>query len=419
MKKATQSQKTELLEGLQKCRTNEDLLLLLNKTKDIMYGEHSRNSLRLKSITYYGDNRISKKKYKVFKIKKKAGGERVIHAPYKSLKFILRVLNYLLQTIYEPHENAVGFVVGKSIVTGASMHVNKKFVYNIDLKDFFPSIRAARVAAVLQLKPFSIDKKVAGYIANMCSTHLDVERVVNGKWETINEFVLPQGAPTSPTLTNIICQRLDRKLTGIAKRFGLTYSRYADDITFSSNHYVYKKDGKFIAEFNRVIQHEGFHIKPSKTRLLRQGNHQEVTGIVVNEKTNISRGYVTKLRSMLYNWESKGYEYAQSILESNYTKTLKKDQNPPSIVNVVRGKLLYMKMVKGEKDLLYQKYYSQYEKLSNNKVAIARQAVASDFFPEIDDAESNNTNSIDDVLDTLVNKGLKEAIKVYERGKNR
>src|SRR5690606_14368924 len=124
--------------------------------------------------------------------------------------------------------------------------------------------------------------------------------------------VLPQGAPTSPVLTNAICERLDVRLHGVAKRFGMNYTRYADDLTFSSMHNtyeikpgvsakIYEKDSAFDQEVRRIIADQNFHIKESKVRLQKPGYRQEVTGLSVNNKINVSGRYVKQLRQWIFN----------------------------------------------------------------------------------------------------------------------
>jgi retron-type reverse transcriptase len=190
-------------------------------------------------------------KQSTFTIKKKSGQDRTIHSPIKGLKEFQKALNIILQCIHEPHEAATGFIVGKSIVDNAKIHVGQTYVYNIDLKDFFPSIDRSRVWGRLLIAPFNLGvseekRTIANFIATLCCTPMDVERFKDNEWISLKTSVLPQGAPTSPTLTNIICERLDKRLTGVAMRFGLNYSRYADDITFSSKHNTYEvSDIKF------------------------------------------------------------------------------------------------------------------------------------------------------------------------------
>jgi len=234
------------------------------------------------------------------------------------------------------------------------MHVGHHYVFNIDLKDFFPSIPQARVWKRLQLPPFNFSQEIANVVAGMCC-HINEERKTN---------VLPQGAPTSPLLTNAVCDKLDRRMRGVAKRFGLHYSRYADDMTFSSMHNVYQEGSAFRIEIRRIIEEQGFTMNDKKTRLLRNGQRQEVTGLTVNSIVNVSRQYVSDLRWMLHIWETEGYAKAYSMFYPKYKKEkgyIKKGE--PVMENVIGGKLNYLGMVKGANNPAYMKLKSQYDKL--------------------------------------------------------
>ena len=149
--------------------------------------------------------------------------------------------------------------------------------------------------------------------------------------------IVPQGAPTSPVISNICAMTLDNRLSGLARRFHLTYTRYADDITFSSNHNVYQKDGAFMEELNRIITECHFTINPKKTRMPKRGSRQEVTGLTVVQKTNVSRKYIKNLRVLIHRI---------------------KCQEAPTIhdIHVVRGKLNFLRMVKGADDPTYFAY---------------------------------------------------------------
>jgi hypothetical protein len=150
---------------------------------------------------------------------------------------------------------------------------------------------------------------------------------------------LPQGAPTSPTISNIICERLDRRLSGLAKRFGLNYSRYADDITFSSMHSVYEKNSEFINELHRIIADQSFDIKDSKTRLQKSGYKQEVTGLVVNQQANVNKRYIKELRMWIYLWEKYGYNTAYKYFVVKYIKDKGHImKGKPDMANVISGK---------------------------------------------------------------------------------
>ena len=282
---------------------------------------------------------------------------------------LLRSVNELLKTVYVPNVYAMGFVEGRSVVNNADVHKRQNYVFNIDLKDFFPSIEQARVWKRLQAEPYNIPLEISNVIAGLCSMRLlrETEKK-ESKFENDKKFryVLPQGAPTSPILTNMVCERLDYKLSGLAKRFGLNYSRYADDITFSSPHYVYSKNGDFRKELNRIITEQGFMINTSKTRLQKKGMRQEVTGIIVSDKLNVFHSYTKDIRNILHIWEKYGYNDAYSSFLPCYkhNKGHVKRGNP-DLINVIEGKLLYMKMVKGEDDAVYTKLYARFIKLKD------------------------------------------------------
>ncbi len=370
-----------------KMKRLEDFVGLLNEVKAYKFGEKA-HPFTVKQLNWYAtpeEKLNGKKKYKQFEIPKKSGKPRIINAPVSGLMRIQECINIILQEIYEPHPAAMGFVPGKSIVDNAKMHVGQHFVFNIDLKDFFPSIDQARIWSRLQQPPFNIPKKfpgriIADRIAGLCCHSINAtERIIDKtrkfgyKTETPGEFlchVLPQGAPTSPTLTNIVCEKLDQRLSGLAKRFYLRYSRYADDITFSSNHNVYAEDGEFRLELQRIIHGQNFRINDSKTRLQKRGYRQQVTGLTVNEQPNVSSRYIKQIRSWLHLWEKHGEAKAQVYFLKDYYNLNKgrgRRDKDPNIGNVLSGKLLFMKMVKGERNQAYQKLQVRLEKLLGNE----------------------------------------------------
>jgi RNA-directed DNA polymerase len=206
---------------------------------------------------------------------------------------------------------------------------------------------------------------IANMIASLCCTEMIVDRMNSqGENELIAKNVLPQGAPTSPILTNVICQRLDFLLTGVAKRFGLNYSRYADDITFSSQHNVYQVDSEFQREFKRIIESQNFQFNSKKTRLQKRGYRQEVTGLTVNDKVNTSNSYVKQLRMWLYYWERYGYEKASSYFIPNYLSVRGSFKNGlPNMRDVISGKLDFLRMVKGSDNVLYTNLKIRFDKL--------------------------------------------------------
>lgn len=353
-------------------QSKDDLVKLLSDAKNMLYGEECK-PFQLKSLTYYANPILCKNRYQTFTIKKKSGADRTIHAPVKGLKSILRPLNLILQCIYEPHPSATGFVLNKSIADNAKKHVGHNYVYNLDLKDFFFSFDRNRLKLAFMYKPFNLNgerEKLAFVLASLCTHPIEIDGEI--------KYVLPQGSPTSPTLTNILCSRLDRRLSGLAKRFGAVYTRYADDITFSSYHNIFKSDenpqlnergcyDNFIVELERLLQEEGLKINPQKTRLQKSGFRQETTGLVVNEKVNVLRRYVKQIRMWLYYWEKYGYEKAEQIFIKDYFSDkghVKKGK--PNLANVIKGKLEFLKMVKGREDDTYIRLKERFDKLVIN-----------------------------------------------------
>lgn len=490
-------------EAFEAMQSREDFLGLLNYSKQLIYGEKSI-PFKLQQITYYANPKRTKKAYKEFQIKKKSGGTRTIYAPNNGLKAIQKTLALILQCVFVPNKAANGFVIGKSIVDNAKEHVGKNYVYNLDLKDFFPSIDQARVWACLKLEPFNlkdkntskevsiddietgirkfttdhqeeifyqlkrgqlrlvIDKKgnylkykkrietlnkdfqkdvinyiatdkntkqlnrlaisrdsLANLIASLSCTQMLVERKTKeGVWKEVKKNVLPQGAPTSPVFSNIICQKLDRRLTGVAKKFNLKYTRYADDITFSSMHNVYQMNSEFLTELHRIIADQNFHIKESKTRLQKTGYRQEVTGLIVNDKVNVRKRYIKQIRMWLYYWEKYGYNKAEAIFLRDYFIDKSHVKNAkPDFQNVLSGKLEYLKMVKGSYNSTYLILNQRCEKLIGEN-----QPPPSKFSENINISEDElslsvlnfNEQDLNKTVSLILEKGVEEALNNYQ-----
>jgi retron-type reverse transcriptase len=475
--------------AFEKMQTREDLLSILNEAKPMVYGDKAI-PFELKQLTWYANPKLGRKRYDEFKIKKKSGAERSINSPVKGLKSLQKTLSFILQCVYEPHNAAMGFVRYRSIFDNAKLHVRSKYIYNIDLKDFFPSVDQARVWKCFQLHPFNLNKAssvereymkwddfkkeylgteepvnflkgkgrmftntpygtiyvannfnvekekyillgntslktkssislegtlwlvnkipntsrldIANIITSLCCTELEVERknIQTGEWEKEKRNVLPQGAPTSPIITNIVCQKLDYLLSAVAKRFGLKYSRYADDITFSSMHNVYQLDSDFLKELHRIIAEQNFQIKESKTRLQKEGYRKEVTGLLVNEKVNVQNRYIKQLRMWLYYWERYGYEKASNFFTKQYISDkghFKKRK--PDMASVIKGKLNFLKMVKGSENPLFTKLSYRFETLTNK-------------------GEKDNFNRmshLNSVLIKVLESGIDEAMRFYKK----
>lgn len=241
-----------------------------------------------------------------FKIPKKSGGERLISAPMPKLKAAQTwVLHNILYKV-PVHDAAHGFVQGRSIVSNAQPHVGTAAVINLDLQDFFPTIKFRRVFGVFRALGYS---RAASTILSLLCTEPEVEEVeMDGeRWFVqVGERFLPQGAPTSPAITNILCHRLDRRLAGSAKQLGFSYTRYADDLTFSRDEPGEGAIARMLGRARGIVKEEGFVVHPKKTRVLRKGRQQEVTGVVVNEKLNVDRKTLRKFRALLFQIEKDG-----------------------------------------------------------------------------------------------------------------
>lgn len=335
-----------------------DLLCILNEVKAELTGSHAY-PFTPKQIAYLCNPNKADKRYRKFSIPKKTGGVRTICAPCGNLKWMQLCLNEIFKAIYTPSEYAMGFTCGRSVVDNALLHNHQNYVFNLDLKDFFPSISQARVWKRLQLAPFNFNKDVASVIAGLCCM-----KVVSDEEGAKPQYILPQGAPTSPLLTNAICDTLDRRLHGLANRFGLRYSRYADDITFSSMHNIYREGGEFRMELQRIISGQNFTINSKKTRLQHCSERQEVTGLTVGRKVNVVTKYVKDVRAILHIWEKYGEQAAYAAFYPRY-KAAKGHlhKGEPNIENVISGKLCYLKMVKGENDPVYVKLYAQFARI--------------------------------------------------------
>lgn len=362
----------------------EDLVKLLSEAKNMLHGKEYKPIL-LKSLTYYANPENCKQRYQTFTIKKKSGADRIIHAPISGLKSILRSLNFVLQCMDVPHQAATGFVRERSIVDNAQKHVGHHYVFNLDLKDFFHSFDRNRVKMALMYAPFNLNgekEPLAFLLASLCTHPLEIDGKV--------KIVLPQGSPTSPTLTNILCKKLDRRLSGFAKRFGIVYTRYADDITFSSMHNIYHNE-QFEAELKRIIeQDQKLEINPQKTRLQKSDYRQEATGLVVNEKVNVRRRYIKQIRMWLYYWEKYGYEKASQIFKQDYIADKGHIKNINAQLSyVLEGKLEFLKMVKGKEDNTYKGLKKRFDKLVS----------ASD--------------PINQILDVWEHEGIEKAMELY------
>jgi hypothetical protein len=258
--------------------------------------------------------------YATFEISKKSGGTRSISAPTGDLKVIQRKLAKKLwehqKSIWELEGRVPNishaFEKNKSIITNARIHRNKRIILNLDLENFFGSFHFGRVKGYFHKnKYFAFPESIATIIAQL----------------TCYNKSLPQGAPSSPIITNLICKILDSHLLGIARKFHVTYTRYADDLTFSTNDIKFIDSyEKMIAEISKEVNRAGFLLNQKKTRLQLQSMRQDVTGLVVNRKVNVKKEFYKQTRAMANNLYKNGeFEIApQSVgnlnqLEGRFT----------------------------------------------------------------------------------------------------
>jgi len=237
--------------------------------------------------------------YHTFEIPKK-NGTRTICAPKKRLKEIqANILNNILYN-YKVHKNAFGFVPTQSIIKNARKHVKSELVLKLDIRNFFGTITSNRVQGLYD--KLDIIKDISYQLTELC---------------TFNNC-LPQGAPTSPYLSNLICFKLDKRFTGLAKQHNLEYSRYADDITLSGK----KISKKVVNNAEKIIREEGFFVARDKTQFLSKANRQAVTGIIVNEKLSLGRKKYHQLKSIIYNCGKKGISSQNIENHRNFKKHL-------------------------------------------------------------------------------------------------
>ena len=273
--------------------------------------------------------------YHRYQIPKKTGGMRRISAPKPTLARAQRwVLDAILAQV-ETEPEAHGFVQNRSIVTNAAHHVGQNIVANLDIKDFFPSFGFRRVKGLFH-KRFGYSEHVATALTLLCTEPPRLEARFDGRriWVALGERFVPQGAATSPAITNLLSQRLDRRLAGAARTQDYVYTRYADDLTFSGSDV--ENLGKLLRLVRHIIADEGLEEHEAKTRVMRRSSRQEVTGVTVNDKLALSRAEFRKLRAILHNCERRGLQSQNRAGHPNFAAFL-------------RGKVAFSHMVAPER----------------------------------------------------------------------
>ncbi len=284
---------------------------------------------RLRWLAFHADA-TTVSHYVRFTVPKRSGGVRHLAAPHESLAEAQAwVLANVLSKV-PTHPAAHGFVPGRSTVTNARPHVGRAVVVNADLTDFFPTITFPRVLGIFRQLGYS--SAVATVFALLCTEAPRRTVVYAGKpfHVAAGPRQLPQGACTSPALSNLAARRLDSRLAGITAKFGWAYTRYADDLTISGP--SPDKVGYLLARLRHITADEGFAVNEKKTRVQRPNTAQTVTGIVVNVEPNVPRATVRQLRAILHRAKTEG------LARQNR-------ENRPDFAAWVGGMLAYVNMV--------------------------------------------------------------------------
>jgi RNA-directed DNA polymerase len=306
----------------------------------------------------------SQSRYKTFQIKRKNGEYRAVVAPNNSLKMMQSTIARFLLQIYQPKPSVHGYCLGRSIVANAQSHKKSRFILNVDLETFFPSINFGRVRGMFLAEPFTFSPPLATVLAQLCCHN--------------NE--LPLGAPTSPIIANIICARLDRQLQRLARSHDCRYTRYSDDMTLSTRRSRFPEAIAILEpgpsvqlgnSFLAIIHANGFRVNESKTRLLGRSVRQEVTGLVVNQFPNLRRTDIRRIRAMLHAWEKYGRDPAQEVYYSRYaTKIRLPEKKNPQFEEMMRGTLAFFKSVKGEADQVYKTLARQFNRIARKPIVL-------------------------------------------------
>ena len=295
---------------------------------------------------------INKPTYKEYTIRKKRHGVRIIYDPSPMLKAVLKQLSFFLNAVYSTLQNdcVYGFIPHldktgpqKNIRENAIKHVGKNHLFSLDLKDFFHSISTKRVFQIFQEEPFNFYKSIAVPLALL----------------TTYRKSLPMGANTSPILSNFACLELDAELSRLASRSDLEYTRYADDLTFSSD---LPFTDQLKSDIREIIQKHGFQINEKKVRERSKNRRQVVTGIKVNTKPNLDRKYIRNLRALLFDWRINGIYKA--VIHHYNLDGIPTFQQITHFLSSTRGRISFVGFVRGKEDPIYQKLQGEFERLA-------------------------------------------------------
>ncbi|EKL9827750.1 reverse transcriptase family protein [Vibrio alginolyticus] len=297
-----------------KASPQEDLLSLFQRWLT------SRPEFDTKALQKQNCWPITEQHYKLFTVEKRNGTARQLVTVDKQLKSIQRNLLQYFEQNYDVSQYAYGFVRGTSnfqtntkhlrtrgVVTNALAHTNKKLVISLDLENFFPSITFPRVMGLLKSKPFDFSNKQSAILASLVCLPKAIDE----------KRGLPQGSPTSPIISNLICKKLDYQLGNMARKYDLVYTRYADDLTISTNNLKKISAHEIISIVQRHVERNGFKINREKTKVMYRNQRQMVTGIIVNEGLNLPKKQVDALKATLHNLEHVYKDVDEAVKDIN------------------------------------------------------------------------------------------------------
>jgi len=277
---------------------------------------------------------------------KRFGRVRLIEAPKPRLKQLQRqILSGILEKI-PPHPAAHGFLKGRSIKTFVAPHVGQRAILRMDLRDFFPSVGAARIQAFFRIAGYP--ESVADLLGGVCTsaTPRDVWNGIGFDVDPADVHEarllyarphLPQGAPTSPALANLCAYRIDCRLAGFAASVGATYTRYADDLAFSGGEAFERSSDRLSPHIAAILHEEGFTVHHRKTRVMRQGVRQHLAGLVANQRLNVMRPDFDRLKATLTNCVRSGPESQNRDRHPRYREHLEGRVGFIESINPARG----------------------------------------------------------------------------------
>lgn len=271
-------------------------------------------------------------------VAKRSGGSRLIEIPKQRLRQMQQtILRQILDRV-PAHAAAHGFRRGRSCVTHAALHTGQRVVIRMDLKDFFPSIPASRIVALFAKLGYS--PTVSSTLARLCVNRAPARALAELPWaerQTLRTPHLPQGSPCSPALANLCAYRLDIRLDALARSLGAGYSRYADDLVFSGGRELERAADRFHVQVAAIALEEGFRLNTRKTRVMRAGVRQQVTGIVINRHANLPRDEFDRLKAILTNCVRHGPQSQNREGRDNYRDYLGGKVAYAKMLNPARG----------------------------------------------------------------------------------